>query len=103
MTLHRFFWHWLASGLVLSVLWMLSAVSVEAATNDGVEEINHYDVDITLGESGLLTVVEVIQYDFDWYPGHGIYRSIPYRYTRKFYNDNLDIQLISVTGKDPIL
>ena len=51
------------------------------------ERIVDYDVDITIGEDGTLTIVEAIDYDFGVTPRHGILRDIP---TRLRYDDTYD-------------
>lgn len=85
-------------GFFFTLLLIFGSLPAQAATNDFIEEIDHYDVDIKLQEDGTLLIQEVIQYDFDKFPGHGIFRSIPYRYVRGWYNDNLEIDLLSVTN-----
>jgi uncharacterized protein (TIGR04222 family) len=51
------------------------------------ERIVDYDVDITIGDDGTLTVVETIDYDFGPFRRHGILRDIP---TRLRYDDTHD-------------
>lgn len=51
------------------------------------ERIVDYDVDITIGDDGTLTIVETIDYDFGAVRRHGILRDIP---TSLHYDDTYD-------------
>jgi hypothetical protein len=51
------------------------------------EHIPSYVVDITIGPTGTIQVVETIDYDFDSTPHHGIYRDIP---TTLAFDDRYD-------------
>ncbi len=51
------------------------------------ERIVDYDVDIAIGDDGVLTIVETIDYDFGAAERHGILRDIP---TRLRYDDTYD-------------
>ena len=42
------------------------------------EHISRYDVNITIRQSGELSISETIQYDFDGVSRHGIFRDIPF-------------------------
>ena len=64
------------------------------------EQINDFSVDITVHKDSSLTVIETIKYTFDEVPRHGIYRSIPYKYSRRgATNYNLRMQILSVTDQ----
>ena len=41
------------------------------------ERILAYDTEIEIGQDGVLTIVETIDYDFSSFERHGIYRDIP--------------------------
>lgn len=86
-TMKRF---WLIASVVLiSIAWTQPSLAADA--------IKQYDVDITLNSTGQADIKEHIVYNFGNIPGHGIYRSLPYRYFDYFWNDNLDLHLNSVT------
>ena len=72
--------------LALTMGVLLLAVAAPAAAQVG-ERIVDYDVDITIGDDGTLTVVETIHYDFGPSRRHGILRDIP---TRLRYDDTYD-------------
>lgn len=63
---------------------------------DWTDDITAYDVDIVIAPNGQVDITESITYDFGR-PGHGIFRSLPQRYVSGLLNDNIDVELISVT------
>jgi hypothetical protein len=56
-----------------------AAATVSRAAAGASEQINRYDVDITIQDDGELVVRETIDYDFGSVPRHGIFRDIPTR------------------------
>lgn len=85
----------------LSLFWFafIHPAIVWADTTSYQDVIQQYDVDITLQSNGQAEIVERISYDFGLYSGHGIYRSLPARYVKGILNDNLEIDLDSVTDE----
>ncbi|MDP2789761.1 MAG: DUF2207 domain-containing protein [bacterium] len=63
------------------------------------EQIKNFFAGITIREDGSLQVVETIQYDLGTYPKHGIYRTLPYQYTRNGAAHNLRYSIESVTDE----
>src|SRR4051794_27612978 len=49
------------------------------ATSPFIEHIDSFNVTLTVAPNGLLTVHEVIEYNFGVAPRHGIFRDIPVR------------------------
>lgn len=86
--------------LVLLLLLPQSASAYEFGdTYDIYDDITQYDVDIVIAPNGQADITETITYDFAS-PGHGIFRSLPQRYVSGLLNDNIDVELISVTDAD---
>lgn len=63
------------------------------------EEITSFDVDMTINADATVNVTETIQYDYGATRRHGIYRSIPVKYTNAT-NDNRSITLDHITVAD---
>lgn len=61
------------------------------------EGIDDFETQIFISQDGTVRVEESIRYDFSGNIRHGIYREIPYRYTRDRHNYNIDIDVASVT------
>jgi uncharacterized protein (TIGR04222 family) len=77
-----------ARPLALLALTIATLVAVAGTARAQVgERIPSYDVAITIGEDGTLTIVETIVYDFGSAQRHGILRDIP---TRLRYDDTYD-------------
>ncbi len=75
--------------LVLAVFFFLSVLPVRA------EQINSFDVDITVNRDGTINVTEIILYDFGSLERHGILRTIPYTKTNqqgKQYKLDMQVQ-----------
>jgi uncharacterized protein (TIGR04222 family) len=72
-----------AIALAIAALLLLAA---PAQAQVG-QRIADYDVDITIGDDGTLTIVETIDYDFGPFRRHGILRDIPIRLR---YDDTYD-------------
>src|SRR5262245_59503489 len=68
-----------------------SAGAAHAASVPGTEHITNFDVKLTVAPDGLLTVHEVIGYDFGVVPRHGIFRDIP---VREVYTTNSDYERV---------
>ena len=80
---------------------MLAARRRAAPAPRSASAIVDYDVDITIGDDGTLTIVEAIDYDFGVTPRHGILRDIP---TRLRYDDTYDrvypLDVVEVRASD---
>jgi uncharacterized membrane protein YgcG len=63
----------LATGIVASVV----ALGGSAHAAGGSEKITSFAVDITIESTGSIFVHETINYDFGFFPRHGIFRNIP--------------------------
>ncbi len=74
------------------------AVLLPAAANS--EEIKNFHSDIYIDENGSLTVVEDIEYDFQYAQRHGIYRYIPYKYDYGYKRYSIKIDVKDVTDFD---
>ncbi len=74
------------------------AVLLPAAANS--EEIKNFHSDIYIDENGSLTVVEDIEYDFQYAQRHGIYRYIPYKYDYGYKRYSIKIDVKKVTDFD---
>jgi uncharacterized membrane protein YgcG len=91
-----------AGALVVTVVAGAGVLAADAPASAGsFEEINAYDTNITIEDSGDLLIRERIVYDFGVVQRHGIFRDIPVRfdYPKKEDTDRvyeLDVQ--SVTG-----
>jgi uncharacterized protein (TIGR04222 family) len=68
-----------------------SAGAAHAASAPGTEHIATFDVKMTVAPNGLLSVHEVIGYNFGVVPRHGIFRDIP---VREVYTTNSDYQRV---------
>jgi uncharacterized membrane protein YgcG len=68
-----------AAAGTLAVVTVLAPASTAHAADVGSGYVTHFDVDVEVRPSGVLDVHESITYVFDG-SGHGILRSIPYRY-----------------------
>lgn len=64
------------------------------------EEIRNFHSDIYIDENGSLTVVEDIEYDFQYAERHGIYRYIPYKYDYGYKRYSIKIDVKDVTDFD---
>ena len=89
----------LLAAIAGAVLLVGLAGGVAAAAD---EQVESYQVDLTVQPDGTLHVREQITYDFGAQQRHGIYRTIPVQYT---YNDTSDrllrvsnIRVVSTTG-----
>lgn len=83
--------------LTSAAFLLLVPFAVHAQTaSSGTEQINRFDAHITLQADGSMQVVETIQYDLGPYAKHGIYRTLPYQYTRDGASYNLRYHVASV-------
>ncbi|MDP2685029.1 MAG: DUF2207 domain-containing protein [bacterium] len=64
------------------------------------EEIDSFEVFVTINEDATVNVIESILYNFNDLERHGIYRNIPYSYERDGYNYKLRLNVVSVTDED---
>ncbi len=76
----------------------LLAAFLPAAANS--EEIKKFHSDIFVDENGSLTVVEDIEYDFQYAQRRGIYRYIPYKYDYGYKRYSIKIDVEKVTDFD---
>jgi uncharacterized membrane protein YgcG len=84
------------AGLMTGAAFLALGTAVAAAAADvGSGHVNDFDVDVEVRHDGVLEVHESITYDFDGF-GHGILRSIPYRY-RWDDTDDRETELGAVT------
>lgn len=86
--------------LTLAIFLLLVPFASHAQTNSsGTEQINTFDVRVTLRADGTIQVVETLEYDLGPYAKHGIYRTLPYQYTRSGVSYNLRYHIASVTDE----
>jgi len=64
------------------------------------EQIDYFQVDIEVKEDSSFVVTEGIVYNFGNIDHHGIYRDIPYSYTRSGSKYNVRINVLSVTDEN---
>ena len=67
------------------------------------EQINNYQVDITINQDSSLNITEKIKYDFGELNKHGIFRTIPYSYSNtkgKFKLRLSDFKVTDESGKE---
>ncbi len=77
------------------------AFASNPTTVAGIEQVTNFRSEITLDEQSHLQVTETITYDFGAQEGkHGIYRNIPYTYTRNGSPFTLRFKVVSVTDPD---
>lgn len=60
------------------------------------EEIQNYEVDITINTDSSINIQEKILYDFGFLQKHGIYRDIPYKYNARGGTFTIQISDVSV-------
>jgi len=83
--------------LLMLFLPTLALAEVSAVDNGYAEKINSYSVDVTLADSGSISVLENISYDFGNNEKHGIFRYIPFIYSGRVGSPRQTISNISVT------
>jgi len=69
-------------------------------SQDSSEQIESFDVYITVNKDSSVNIIENISYNFDDLERHGIYRYIPYLYERNGYNYKLRMKVVSVTDEN---
>ncbi len=62
--------------LITTLLFIVAGSTLHA------EKISNYTVDITVEQSGELSIIESINYDFETQQKHGIFRDIPFTIKR---------------------
>ena len=77
--------------LLLSLLLFVGAGTILYA-----EKISNYTIDITVEQSGELSIVELIEYDFEKKEKHGMFRDIPFTIKRDSRIIDLDLYEFSV-------
>lgn len=86
-------------GLALGIAGAAGPSPAAAAAQFGNERITGYDVTIIVEPSGVLSVTEVIDYDFGAANRHGIFRNIPVRLHYDDRNDRVyPLKVLSVEG-----
>jgi len=80
--------------LAASCAWFFSVTSTSAF-----EQVNHFDADIVIQPDTSLAITEKIEYETDLVK-HGIYRYLPYRYTRNGVRYSTHIDITSVTDEN---
>jgi uncharacterized membrane protein YgcG len=88
---------------VLACFLFFAAVlpTASAQTELGEEYIEQFDVDITIGQTGEIGVIETIRYHFGTTERHGIYRDIPYEYAGQYGTKrSMPVDVESVTDAD---
>jgi len=76
--------------LLLTLLFLGSGSSANA------EKISNYKIDVTVEQSGELSIIESIEYDFEQQRKHGIFRDIPYTIKRNDLIKDLGLYEFSV-------
>lgn len=64
------------------------------------EQIDNFDVTITINEDASINIIERIDYDFGDLDRHGIYRDIPYKYKARGGNFKLGVSALDVSDLD---
>jgi uncharacterized membrane protein len=64
------------------------------------DKINSFDVEIRINKDSSFNVIENINYDFGTEPGHGIYRTIPVKYSARGGNYVLRVSEVSVADEN---
>ncbi|MEK7631584.1 MAG: DUF2207 domain-containing protein, partial [Patescibacteria group bacterium] len=85
--------------IIAAFLLLVPFVAHGQTASSGTEQINSFDAQITIGQDGALQVVETIQYDLGPYAKHGIYRTLPYQYSRNGASYNLRYHIQTVTDE----
>ena len=67
------------------------------------EKISSYKIDVTVEQSGELSIVEIIEYDFEYQSKHGIYRDIPFSVKKENIIKDLGLYDFSVQLDDGIV
>lgn len=80
----------------LSVLFILPLAPLSAQ----VEQIDSFKTVLQVQEDASIIVTEEIVYDFGAQDRHGIFRTIPYKYSRSGNTYNLRIKILSVTDEN---
>ncbi|MEN8727631.1 MAG: DUF2207 domain-containing protein, partial [Sulfurovum sp.] len=76
--------------LITTLLFIVAGSTLHA------EKISNYTVDITVEQSGELSIIESINYDFETQQKHGIFRDIPFTIKRDSRTIDLDLYEVSV-------
>ena len=85
--------------LTIAAFLLLIPLGVHAQTSSGTEQITSFVSAMTIHADGSVLVKETIQYDLGNYPKHGIFRTLPYQYTRDGASYNLRYHVESVTDE----
>ncbi|MFA5052183.1 MAG: DUF2207 domain-containing protein, partial [Patescibacteria group bacterium] len=81
-------------GIIMMVCLGLVPQTTQGQTT---ERITDFSAGITVAASGIVDIQENINYDFGLTSHHGIYRYIPYRYTRSGATYNIRLAVSSIT------
>lgn len=82
-----------------TIILIIVALGLAIALPASAESINRFDAAIDVAAGGQLTVTETITYDFGIEERHGIFRTIPYQYSRDGFNYNARLSIISVVDE----
>lgn len=86
--------------LVIGILLVMPLFASAQGTSD--EQIDNFHTDVTVAQDGSLSVIETIAYNFGPFERHGIYRTLPYQYTRNGAKYTLRYEIVSVTDEQGI-
>ncbi len=87
---------------LLCLLFLLPFAVHSQGSDTSIEKVDAFNAQVTLSAQGSMTVVETIQYDFGTNDRHGIFRYLPYKYTRNGYAYNLRYTVNSVTDENGV-
>lgn len=86
--------------ITILFVFLILLIPIQANTQSVQEQITNFAVDIVVSEDSTITVTETIRYDFGDYDHHGIYREIPYKYTRQGIKYTTRYEVQSVTDEN---
>ncbi|MFC1687327.1 DUF2207 domain-containing protein [Patescibacteria group bacterium] len=86
--------------IMILFVFLILLIPIQANTQGVQEQITNFAVDIVVSEDSTITVTETIQYNFGDYDHHGIYREIPYKYTRQGTRYTTRYNVQSVTDEN---
>lgn len=97
----KFRWHIPAGMLFLILFLCASILSVSAQVSSSTERIKSFDATAIVESNRMLTVTEKIVYDFGNASKHGIYRTIPEKYSRNggSYRLRFNVKDVWMDGK----
>ncbi|MBX4205260.1 MAG: DUF2207 domain-containing protein [Candidatus Doudnabacteria bacterium] len=81
---------------LVTIIFLGLILAQTSAAQTGTEQIQSFDAVYTINPDSSLDVAETIVYDFRSTSHHGIFRDIPYKYTRNGVNYNLRVSNVLV-------